>query len=226
DSARVLVGCGRARAAHQVIIVDPETRQQCPADKVGEIWIAGASVAQGYWQHSETTGQVFEGYLDGTGQGPYLRSGDLGFLQDGELFVCGRLKEVIVLGGTNHFSVDIEMTVEQCHPAIRANCVAAVAVEVRGAERLVVIAEVDRRFAAAVASQQHEAKDPSLVSVANVKAAIHEAVSRNHDLSAHDLCLVKQSTISKTSSGKIQRHVCRERYLAGNLVLVESRAQG
>ena len=100
----------------------------------------------GYWRRPEETQRVFRGYLRDGGSGPYLRSGDLGFLFDGELFVTGRLKDVIIIGGANHFPVDIEITVENCHSAIKANCVAAFSVDVSGAERLIIVAEIDHHY--------------------------------------------------------------------------------
>ncbi len=211
-NGRALIGCGHTRSDQQVIIVDPESCRQCPHGDIGEIWISGSSVTQGYWNQPQETERVFQGYLQDTGEGPYLRSGDLGFILDDDLFISGRLKDLIIIGGTNHFPIDIEITVEQCHQAIRANSVAAVSDDVDGVERLVIVAEIDRH---------HLAKSESL-DIESVAAEIREAVSRNHDLSAHAICLIKQATIPKTSSGKIQRHVCREQYLAGGLTLVES----
>ena len=211
-NGRALIGCGRTWSDQKVIIVDPETCRQCPHGDIGEIWISGSSVTQGYWNQPQETERVFQGYLQDTGEGPYLRSGDLGFILDDDLFISGRLKDLIIIGGTNHFPIDIEITVEKCHQAIRANSVAAVSDDVDGVERLVIVAEIDRH---------HLAKCESL-DIESVAAEIREAVSRNHDLSAHAICLIKQATIPKTSSGKIQRHVCREQYLAGGLTLVES----
>ena len=115
---RVLIGCGRTWLDQQIIIVDPETCRCCSNGHIGEIWISGPSVTQGYWKQPRETERVFQGYLRDTGEGPYLRSGDLGFLLDGELFISGRLKDLIIIGGTNHFPVDIEMTVEKCHRAV------------------------------------------------------------------------------------------------------------
>lgn len=209
EKSRALIGCGHPWLDQEVIIVDPETCQRCPNDHIGEIWISGSSVAQGYWQQSPETEEVFHGNLRDTGEGPFLRSGDLGFMQDGDLFISGRLKDVIIIGGTNHFPIDIEITVEKSDRALRTNCVAAISIDVDGAERLVIIAEVDRHFLAAGKKQVIE----------NLTAAIRQAVSLNHDLSAHAICLIRQSTIAKTSSAKIQHHVCRKQYLAGELIL-------
>lgn len=220
DSNRVLVGCGEPWLGQQVLIVDPETSQRCPDGHVGEIWISGPSVTQGYWNRRAETERVFGGYLQDTGDGPFLRSGDLGFLYDGNLFVSGRLKDLIIVGGTNHFPVDIEMTVEKSHKAIRKNCVAAISTNLEGIERLVIVAEIDRHFAAKRMNHCDEIGDESSLGREGILTAIREAVSQNHELRPHDICLVKQSTIPRTSSAKIQRHVCRQQYLAGELSLV------
>lgn len=205
-----LIGCGRPWLDQKVIIVDPDTCRRCSDNHVGEIWISGSSVAQGYWRQSQKSDEIFHCYLQDTEDGPYLRSGDLGFIQDGELFISGRLKDIIIIGGTNHFPIDIEITVENCHQALRTNCVAAVSIESDGAERLVIVAEIDRHFLTTGEDQAIE----------NVTAAIRQAVSQNHDLATQAICLIRQSTIAKTSSGKIQRHVCRKQYLSGELVRV------
>ena len=219
---RVLIGCGRTWLDQQIIIVDPETCRCCSNGHIGEIWISGPSVTQGYWKQPRETERVFQGYLRDTGEGPYLRSGDLGFLLDGELFISGRLKDLIIIGGTNHFPVDIEMTVEKCHRAIRTNCVAAVSGDVDGVERLVVVAEIDRHHLAKNPTQGNDRENQSTADIESITAAIRGAVTQNHDLSTHAICLIKQATIPRTSSGKIQRHLCREQYLAGGLILAES----
>lgn len=221
DDARPLIGCGRTRLDQQIVIADPETCVRRPDGQVGEIWISGPSVAAGYWRRPEETERVFRGYLRDSGEGPYLRSGDLGFLLDGELFVTGRLKDVIIIGGANHFPVDIEITVESCHDAIRTNCVAAFSVDVEGAERLVVVAEIDRHHRGRSTAGGEHGDARSVPRSESIEAAIRGAVARNHDLSTHAVCLIRQSTIPKTSSGKIQRLLCKQRYLARELEVVE-----
>src|SRR6185312_8150687 len=137
DGARTFVGCGKALGNQKVVIVHPETLARCSPDEVGEIWISGPSVAHGYWNRPEETEHGFKAYLADTGEGPFLRTGDLGFLKDGELFVTGRLKDLIIIDGYNHYPQDIELTVERSHPAVRAGCCAAFSVDVAGEERLV-----------------------------------------------------------------------------------------
>ncbi len=210
DNGRTLVACGRTHHEQEVMIVDPDTCRRCPDGHIGEIWIAGHSVAQGYLNKPRETEQVFQGYLKDSGDGPFLKSGDLGFINDGDLFVSGRLKDLLIIGGVNHYPTDIEVTVEHCHAAVRENCVAAISVEVDGGERLVIVAEIDRHH---LADDKAQAKE-------NIIVAIRGAISRNHDLSAHAICLIRQSTTPRTSSGKIQRHACRNQFLEGGLSLV------
>jgi acyl-CoA synthetase (AMP-forming)/AMP-acid ligase II len=220
ELSRALVGCGLPLLDQQVIIVDPETCSRCSGDQIGEIWISGPSVAKGYWRQSQKTEQVFNAYLKDSGGGPYLRSGDMGFIYDDELFISGRLKDLIIIAGANHFPADIEITVENCHQAVRSNCVGAISADIDGAERLIVIAEIDRHFLKEQKQENAEAAGVSITGLDNVMAAIRGAISRNHDLSVYDICFIRQSTIPKTSSAKIQRHVCRKRYLEGELILV------
>lgn len=213
EEAHTLVGCGRAWLDEQVIIVDPETLTLCPPDRVGEIWVAGPSVAQGYWQRPAETEQTFRAHLADSGAGPFLRTGDLGFLKDGELFITGRLKDLIIVDGLNHYPQDIELTVEQSHPALRPGCSAAFPVDVASQERLVIVAEVRR--SKQLASLREEG-DTGLAPEDLIRA-IRRAVSQRHDLRVHDVVLLRAGSVPKTSSGKIQRRASRAAYLAGTL---------
>src|SRR5229473_865007 len=130
----------------QIVIVDPESRTRCASDVVGEIWVSGQTIAHGYWNRTQETEHTFRAYLADTGEGPFLRTGDLGFLRDAELFVTGRLKDMIIISGHNHYPHDIERTVEQSHPSLLAGGCAAFSVESNSQERLVVAAEIDHRF--------------------------------------------------------------------------------
>ena len=214
EGTRAIVGCGRSWLNHKIVIVDPESLSPCPDSKVGEIWVSGSSVAQGYWNRPEETRQTFHAYLADTGDvaglclGPFLRTGDLGFLQDGELFVTGRIKDVIIIRGQNHYPQDIELTVEKSHPALRPGCGAAFAVDVKGSERLVVVQEVERSHL-------------RTLDVNEVLGNIRQAVTAQHDLQIYATVLVKTGSIPKTSSGKIQRHACQSGFLAGSLNVVE-----
>jgi acyl-CoA synthetase (AMP-forming)/AMP-acid ligase II len=202
------VGCGQARGDLRVTIADPEIRTACTPGQEGEVWVAGPSVGQGYWDRPDESEQTFRAHL-ADGCGPFLRTGDLGFLQDGHLFVTGRLKDLIIIGGRNHYPHDIEQTIERSHPAIRPNGCAAFAVEAGQQERLVVMAEVDPRCSARTPPGGGGA-DP----VAALVRAVRRAVSEHHDVTPHRVVLVRPLTIPRTSSGKIQRHACRAGFLA------------
>src|SRR5262249_28759517 len=128
EEGRSLVGCG-GPSDQAVVIVDPVSGLRGDPDEVGEIWVSGPSVAQGYWNRQAETEETFHAYLLDTGDGPFLRTGDLGFQQDGELFVTGRLKDLIIIRGRNYYPQDIERTVEECDAALRPGCGAAFSVE-------------------------------------------------------------------------------------------------
>jgi acyl-CoA synthetase (AMP-forming)/AMP-acid ligase II len=214
-----LVGCGRAWLEHKIMIVDPETLTPCLEDEngntsVGEIWFAGPSVAQGYWMRPEESERTFYAHLPGV-EDRFLRTGDLGFVKGGELFVTGRIKDMIIIDGLNHYPQDIELTIEKCHPALRPGCSAAFSVEHAGQERLVVVAEVARGSHLEELAQQ-ESVDMSAEAIIQV---IRKAISNQHDLRTQDIVLLKPGSVSKTSSGKIQRHACKAGYIAGTLEL-------
>jgi acyl-CoA synthetase (AMP-forming)/AMP-acid ligase II len=210
QNAQTLVGCGRLPCEQQVIIVHPETLTQCRPSEVGEIWVAGESVALGYFGNKETTDSTFRAYLADTGDGPFLRTGDLGFLQDGELFVTGRLKDLIIIAGRNHYPQDIEYTVEQCTPILRSGCVTAFSIDVGCEERLVVVAEM-RLSPGSLAPEQITQK------IAEVTDAIRQQIAQAHEIAVYQVKLVKVGEVPKTSSGKLQRRACRTRFLAGSL---------
>jgi acyl-CoA synthetase (AMP-forming)/AMP-acid ligase II len=201
--ARALVSCGRVPPDQRVMIVDPGSFTRCAPDQIGEIWVSGPSVAKGYWGRLEETEQTFHAYLADTSEGPFLRTGDLGYMEGGQLFVVGRLKDLIIIRGRNHHPEDIEHTVEQSHPALRPGCGAVVSVDTAAEERLVVIHEVERRY-----------RD---LDVDEVVGAIRQAVAEQHELQVQDVVLLKTGSIPKTSSGKIQRHACRAGLTDGSL---------
>jgi acyl-CoA synthetase (AMP-forming)/AMP-acid ligase II len=220
EKDRVLVGCGHTWLGHKVVIADPERLVACAPDRVGEIWIAGPSVAKGYWHKPEVTKAAFAAYLADTGEGPFLRTGDLGFVQEGEVFVTGRHKDLIIIRGTNHYPQDIELTVEECHEAIRPSCCAAFSVEVDGEERLGLVAEIERRFRPRTnkdgAGNAEEAVKKNKV-LGEIYEAVKKAVFSNHELQVQDILLLKPGSVPKTSSGKIQRQACKRGFLDGSL---------
>jgi acyl transferase domain-containing protein/acyl-CoA synthetase (AMP-forming)/AMP-acid ligase II/acyl carrier protein len=201
--ARVLVGCGRTALDQKIVIVNPETSIPSPPNHVGEIWVAGCNVALGYWGRPSETEYTFQAYLADTGEGPFLRTGDLGFLENGELFITGRLKDLIIIRGCNYYPQDIELTVEQSHPALRPGCSAAFSVDVAGVERLVIAQEVKRTHRKA--------------NVDEIAPIVCQAIAEEHSLEVYAVVLLKPMSIPKTSSGKIQRCACRKAFLCGTL---------
>jgi len=194
----------------------------CAPDEVGEIWVSGPSVTHGYWNRPEETDRACRAYLKDTGEGPFLRTGDLGFMQDGELFVTGRLKDLIIVSGRKLYPQDIELTVEQSHPALRPACCAAFAVDGTGEEQLIVTAEVDPRYQPTArnppdgAARAHQNGRLPL-DVEAVARSIRRAVAEAHDARVHTVVLLRAGRIPMTTSGKVQRHACKAGFLKGTL---------
>jgi natural product biosynthesis luciferase-like monooxygenase protein/FkbM family methyltransferase len=191
-----LVGSGRNSLGQVIRIVDPVSLSECRPGTIGEIWVAGPHVAGSYWNRPEETAATLQAYI--ADKGPFLRTGDLGFMQAGELFVTGRAKDLIIIRGRNYFPQDIELTVENSHASLRAGGGAAFSIDVSGEERLVVLHEVDRR---------HNSD------LNDVMGAIRRAISEEYELQVHAIALLKAGSLPKTSSGKIQRHACRAGFL-------------
>jgi acyl-CoA synthetase (AMP-forming)/AMP-acid ligase II/acyl carrier protein len=206
-NTRTIVGCGQT-FFDKIVIVDHQSKTRSVNNQVGEIWISGMSVAQGYWNRPEVTQNTFNAYLS-NGEGPFLRTGDLGFMKDGELFVTGRLKDVIIIRGRNYYPQDIEITVEKSHSALRETCSAAFSLEIEQQEQLLVAVEVERT---------HLRK----LNVEEVVGAIRQAISEEYQLQVYGVLLLKTASIPKTSSGKIQRHACKTSFLEGSLNTVAS----
>ncbi|MBU8897157.1 amino acid adenylation domain-containing protein, partial [Corallococcus sp. M34] len=199
---RVLVGSGRTLSSQEVLVVDPETSRVRAQGDVGEIWVRGPSVARGYWRREETSAEVFQAHL-ASGEGPFLRTGDLGFLDAGMLYVTGRRKDLIILRGRNLYPQDLELAVEQSHPALRPGCGAAFALDLDGEERLVVVQEVDARKLEGA--------------IDDVAGAIRQRLSEVHEVLPAALVLIEPGSLPKTSSGKVRRSATREAFLAGEL---------
>ena len=196
-----------------VRIVDPETRTECPEGTTGEIWVHGDNVAMGYWQKPEETERTFGGMLvapsAGTPEGPWLRTGDLGFIADGELFIVGRIKDLLIVYGRNHSPDDIEATSQE----ITGGRVAAIAVPDEGSEQLVVIIEVKKRGAS---------DEDVMHKFAVVKREVTSAISNSHGLGVADLVLVPPGSIPITTSGKVRRAACVEQYRHGQFVRLDA----
>ncbi len=212
ERSSMLVGCGQSLREQSILIVDPDSLVECEPGRIGEIWVSGKSVAVGYWQKPEQTQNILHARTADTGIGPFLRTGDLGFVYNDELFVSGRLKDLIIIGGSNHYPEDIELTVEKAHGVLRAGRAAAFSVDIEGEERLVVVQEVERR---------HRSTD-----LEDAVFAIRRAVAEQHGLQIHAAVLIRAGSIPKTSSGKIQRHVCRSQFLEQRLVVVKGEVLG
>lgn len=204
--AQRIVGCGKALVGERVAIVDPDSGRRLEAGAVGEIWVAGANVAGGYWRNPEASAAAFVGRIAGEENGKWLRTGDLGFLdEDGELFITGRIKDVIILRGANHYPQDIEDTVQSCDPALRRHGGAAFSVSGEDeAERLVIVQEVERTQRGRIAP-------------ADLVRRIREAVVAAHDVLPQEIALLRPGALPKTTSGKIQRALSRQLWLAGSL---------
>jgi amino acid adenylation domain-containing protein len=201
--ARPLVGCGIPAGGQRVAIVDPHSLVPCSAGTVGEIWVSSPTLAGGYWGRAEETRRAFDARLAGSGEGPFLRTGDLGFLHRGRLFVAGRLKDLVIVRGRNHYPQDLEASVQRSHPALRPGGGAAFSIAVDGEERLVIVHEVDRHV-----------RD---VAVEEVAREVRRALAEEHELCLEALALLAPGTLPKTSSGKVQRHACREGFVSGAL---------
>ncbi len=212
ENSQKLVGSGVTDNRQKVIIVNPDHLTQCNDNEIGEIWVLSSSVAQGYWNRPEATEGAFKGYLKDSQEGPFLRTGDFGFIFDDELFVTGRLKDLIIIRGKNHYPQDIELTTQRSHQTLRPSCNAAFSVDVDNEERLVIVQEVHE---AAIASLDPE----------QVFNAIRQAVFQEHQLQVYAILLLKPGTVPKTSSNKIQRHACKIGFLEDSLEVIASNRQ-
>jgi thioester reductase-like protein len=205
--AHVLVGSGRAGPAPSVAIVDAGTSRRLGEDQVGEIWIRGRNIGQGYWGRPEASAEAFGNRIDGEGDARWLRTRDLGFVSRGELFVVGRIKDMLIIRGRNLHPEDLELCAERAHPAVRPGCVAAFSVDVEGEERAALAAEVDP------ARLGGDSLDELL---RKLRLAIVEEL----DILVHDLALIQPRSIFKTSSGKIQRRRTRAALAAEELPIL------
>lgn len=207
QAPRAAVASGWTRQDHQILIVDPESRAVLDDGATGEIWFAGPSVGQGYWNRPEETAAQFAASPAGRDDPRWLRTGDLGFVRQGELFVTGRIKDVMILRGKNHYPQDLEATAQAAHPGLRPDCGAAFLIEQGDRQAVVLVHEVTHRVLQA----------PPLAEIA---AAVRAAASREHGLHVAAVALLRPGTLPKTTSGKIQRRQTRQLYLTGDLPLL------
>jgi acyl-CoA synthetase (AMP-forming)/AMP-acid ligase II len=210
---RRLVSCGKT--LQHVVVVDVKTQTRLLPDQVGEIWVASKSVAPGYWNGFEETEHSFHAVLSGHDDMgacpcgcPFLRTGDLGFIHEGELYITGRLKDLVVIKGRHHYPQDIELTVEQSSPFLSPGSGAAFTVKVAEEEQLVIVQEVERRY------RSRDAKE--------IVNAIRQAVAEYHGVQVYAVVLIRPGSIPRTSSGKVQHYVCRDDFESGRLSVIES----
>ena len=196
--ARPFVSCGAPLPGFNMLIVDPETRQPCAPDQIGELWMSGSAVTQGYWNKPNETEEIFHARL-ASGEGSYLRTGDLAFMKDGELYIAGRLKDVIIINGRNLSAVDFEIAASMSHPALMPGAAAAFSVTVNNEEKVILM---------------HETRPGQEgVNVEEAALNIRTAVSTQLSVPLYEVLLMKPGSLPRTASGKIQRYLCRARYL-------------
>ncbi|GJL56404.1 MAG: hypothetical protein NPIRA02_35360 [Nitrospirales bacterium] len=199
-----VIGCGHAYPGHYIVIVEPERREICAEGYIGEVWVQGPSVAQGYWNWPEESVATFQAKLS-SGEWPFLRTGDLGFLHQGNLFITGRLKDLMIIRGRNHYPHDLEWTVSRSHPALRDGSGAVFSIDVEDEERAVVVQEMNARVKC---------------DIQEVATAIRTAVADAHEVQVYAIALIKPGHLPKTSSGKVQRYLARDRFLGRELDLI------
>lgn len=204
-ATRRLVGCGEPLGGTTIRIVDPKSRLDSMPGQIGEVWISGESIAEGYWSRNDETRNTFHAVVEGSPDTTYLRTGDLGFLHGGQLYLTGRLKDLIILNGRNLYPNDIEETVERCHVGLRANGAAAFAVDGEQGEALVIVQEIDR---------------PGSNSLETLVETIRQAVMQEHLALVSTVVLVRTGSLPKTASGKVQRHLTRTAFENGTLPVV------
>ena len=202
EDTRTVVSCGKNMPNQKIRSVNAHTLALSPADQIGEIWVSGPSVASGYWNKPLESELTFGARLSDFNEGPFLRTGDLGFLHDGELYVTGRIKNLIISDGKNHYSHDIERTVEKSHPAIRLAGCAVFSISTSESEDIIVIAEIEHKIT---------------VKAEEVKKAIRQAVAIHHELHVDDIRLISPGGIPRTTSGKIKHYLCKTNYIAGSM---------
>ncbi len=203
---KTLVSNGAIPPEETVRIVDPETLKVCEPQQIGEIWVASPSITQGYWNKPDETQKAFRFYTSDTAEGPFLRTGDLGFLWEDELYITGRLKDLIIIRGRNIYPQDVELAVARAHEILRADAGAAFSVEVEGEERLIIVHEVERSY--------------RYYDLSVVFDTVRQTIVDMYEIQPSAIVFIKMGTLPKTSSGKIQRHLARLRYLSHELDVI------
>ena len=197
---RPIIGVGKSWLDEKIVIVNPYSLKRCLAHEVGEIWVSGSGLGKGYWNDQKRTEETFQARLEDNGSGAFLRTGDLGFLQGEELFITGRLNDVMVFFGLNYYPQLIEQTVQVCHPALRQNCTAAFSIKLDGEDRLIIAQEIERSY-------RHDLPVNEIVEI------IRWSVFEKYMIDVYGIVLLKTGSIPKTSSGKIQRNACKINFI-------------
>jgi acyl-CoA synthetase (AMP-forming)/AMP-acid ligase II len=208
EEYRTFVSCGWTFPEQRVLIVDPDTHKIYTSGKVGEVWVCGPSIALGYFKEPKLTQKTFQALLSDPDPDSFLRTGDLGFLYEGELYIVDRLKDLIIIRGRNHYPQDIEWSVRSCYPCFQHYTCAAFSLEIENEEKLIICQEVERNFLS------HE----NYYEIPNI---IRECVANYHDVVPHNILLVSYGSIPKTTSGKVQRNLCRSYYTNNLLIPLE-----
>ncbi|MFO7557717.1 MAG: fatty acyl-AMP ligase [Desulfobacterales bacterium] len=222
---RNIVSCGKPGSDHQVIAIDPVTLTPSEPNQIGELWVQGPSVPGSYWGLPEESAATFEGRLADTNEGPFLRTGDLGFVADGEIYITGRLKDMIIIAGRNHYPSDIELTVQESGAPVRMGACTAISETIDGLEELIIIAEVDERRLPADAQSNGPGAESLDTFWASAVKTVQGAVTKVHGLSVRSVVFVEPRSLEKTSSGKPRRQRYKELFLKEKLaVLHEQRS--
>ncbi len=223
------LSCGRPLPSLELRIVNPETRTPCPAGQIGELWVRGPSVAEGYWRRNKDTMESFRAHLEGSGEGPYLRTGDLGFLSAGEIFITGRLKELIIVRGRNHYPSDIERTVEAA-AGIKTSGGIAFSVDHAGKERLVILQELAGSISQPLVGapppspsllRRGKGEVPPSTELEALFNNIQREVSKNHGLELDEIALLPEGVLPRTRLGKLQRQACRQGFAKGEFPILQ-----
>lgn len=207
--SQVFVSSGITVQQTEVKIVDPVSNTECNSGNVGEIWVKGPTNAMGYYGKEIDTKEIFQATISDTGEGPFMRTGDLGFFYENELYIAGRLKDLIIVRGRNCYPQDIEEIVENCHPALSPSAGAAFSLDVNGEEQLIVVQSVRRSHLKNL--------DP-----AAIFSSIRRSVSAQYGVKVHDIQLLMPASVPRTTSGKIQRRACKKAYVEKSLKVISS----
>jgi acyl-CoA synthetase (AMP-forming)/AMP-acid ligase II len=220
---RKVTSCGRPGSDHRVIAVDPATLTPSEPNRIGELWVQGPSVPGGYWNLLEESAATFDARLAGTNEGPFMRTGDLGFVAEGEIYLTGRLKDLIIIAGRNHYPNDIELTVQRSGAPVRMGSCVAISVDTGGVEKLVIIAEVDERRLPADGQSANPVADSIDEFWASAVRTVQGAISEGHGLSVDSVVFVAPRSLEKTSSGKPRRRYYKKLFIKGDLAVLHEK---